>query len=50
MEIIFKLQTIIDFYRRAQNVNFKYYIMIQDLSKAYDPSFWTQVPVADKKF
>ncbi|GES99708.1 RNA-directed DNA polymerase from mobile element jockey-like [Rhizophagus clarus] len=36
MEIIFKIQTIIDYHKDTNMVNSPFYIMIQDLSKAYD--------------
>ncbi|GBB92630.1 hypothetical protein RclHR1_20360001 [Rhizophagus clarus] len=36
MEIIFKIQTIIDYHKDALHSNSPFYIMIQDLSKAYD--------------
>ncbi len=35
---------------QTQLVGYKALKAPADLSKAYDPSFWTQVPVADKKF
>ncbi|PZQ75823.1 MAG: ABC transporter substrate-binding protein [Variovorax paradoxus] len=35
---------------QAQLVGYKALKAPADLSKAYDPSFWMQVPVADKKF
>lgn len=35
---------------QAQLVGYKALKAPADLSKAYDPSFWAQVPVADKKF
>ncbi|MBB4222094.1 ABC transporter substrate-binding protein [Variovorax guangxiensis] len=35
---------------QTQLVGYKALKAPADLTKAYDPSFWTQVPVADKKF
>ncbi|NVM93091.1 NitT/TauT family transport system substrate-binding protein [Variovorax sp. SG517] len=35
---------------QTQLVGYKALKAPADLSKAYDPSFWTQVPMADKKF
>jgi NitT/TauT family transport system substrate-binding protein len=35
---------------QAQLVGYKALKAPADLSKAYDASFWTQVPAADKKF
>ncbi|GES83764.1 ribonuclease H-like domain-containing protein [Rhizophagus clarus] len=36
MEIIFKIQTIIDYHKNTSATRSPFYIMIQDLSKAYD--------------